>query len=81
MHSTNFSPSLSLFYILIDLSYDVSCRSGHHLGQENKASILDLMDALCCPDEEYFGLRYTFAHLYQYLDEHITHLYLIFYSQ
>ena len=78
MHSTNFSPSLSLFYILIDLSCDVSCRSGHHLGQEN--SKYPDLDALCCPDEEYLDLG---THLFIYIntDEHITHLYLIFYSQ
>jgi hypothetical protein len=28
-------------------------RSGHHLAQENKTAILDLVDALACPMESY----------------------------
>lgn len=31
-------------------------RSGHCVYQESKQSFLDLMDALSCPSEEYFGL-------------------------
>ena len=31
-------------------------RAGHHIRQENKAAMLDLVDALCYSDENYFGL-------------------------
>jgi hypothetical protein len=31
-------------------------RSGHAVQQESKQSVLDLLDALVCPTEEYFGL-------------------------
>lgn len=32
-------------------------RAGHHLQQENKASILDVIDALACPNEDYLGFQ------------------------
>eukprot|EP00981_Chlorochromonas_danica_P008761 scaffold2312_cov165-Ochromonas_danica.AAC.1 len=47
-------------------------RSGHVVQQEYKAAFLDLMDALACPDEDYYGLNveaeivpdpFTTAHL------------------
>lgn len=31
-------------------------RAGHHIQQENKASVLDLFDALCFTNEDYFGI-------------------------
>jgi hypothetical protein len=31
-------------------------RSGHAVLQENKTVVLDLLDALCCPTAEYFGI-------------------------
>ena len=31
-------------------------RSGHAINQENKTALLDLMDALACPTESYYGI-------------------------
>ncbi|CAM9255759.1 unnamed protein product, partial [Ectocarpus fasciculatus] len=33
------------------------CRAGHAVMQENKSVVLDLVDALCCPTAEYFGIN------------------------
>ena len=46
---------LIIAFTIIQIKY----RAGHHIGQENKACILDLIDALCCPSEEYYGVRYV----------------------
>ena len=35
------------------------CKGGHNIFQENKAALLDLIDALCCNDLQFFGLDST----------------------